>query len=199
MHSKLFAAAGIAGLMWLAPVSADAACCGQAMPDKKAAAPCCADHAMKPDAPCCADHHKAPTPEPVANDTLLEFDYTPLANVLAVLPLDNDPQLFPAPPVRQQTEIWFQRPVVVGRHILQGRYVIEHDNDRMARGEPCTHIYAYNDRKNPVVTFHCTHLERDRNGTNTAVLVSTGDSAMQKLVEFQFAGDYAAHGVPSER
>jgi len=40
--------------------------------------------------------------------------------------------------------------------------VIEHDNDRMARGEPCTHIYAYNDRTTPVATFHCTHLERDR-------------------------------------
>ena len=108
-------------------------------------------------------------------------------------------QLNPAPPVRQSTEVWFQRPVRVGRNILQGHYVIEHDNDRMARGEPCTYIYAYNDRTRPVVVFHCTHLERDRNGTNTVALVTISDGSMQKMTEFQFAGEYAAHGVPSGR
>jgi hypothetical protein len=181
MHSRLFAAAGVAAALFLAPASADASCCDQAKmhaQQKTAGAPCC-------DMPCCADHAMAVEPKEV--------------DVLAMLPLDTDVQLFPAPPVRQLTEIWFQRPVRVGRHILQGRYVIEHDNDRMARGEPCTHIYAYNDQKNPVVTFHCTHLERDRNGTNTAVLATIGDGTMQQLLEFQFAGEHAAHGVPSGR
>ena len=28
--------------------------------------------------------------------------------------LANDPQLAPAPPVRQLTEVWFHRPVLVG-------------------------------------------------------------------------------------
>ena len=76
--------------------------------------------------------------------------------------------------------------------------MIEHDNDRMARGEPCTHIYAYNDQTNPVVAFHCTHLERDRAGQNTVVL-HRRRRHMQLLQEFQFAGETAAHGVPSER
>jgi len=174
MHSKLLAAAGLAAALFLLPASADASCCDQHQ--MKAGAPCC-------DMPCCADH--AVKAEPT--------------DIELLLPLENDPQLNPAPPVRQQTEVWFQRPVMVGRFILQGRYVIEHDNDRMARGEPCTHIYAYNDRTKPVVAFHCTHLERDRNGTNTVALVTTGDGSMQKMTEFQFAGEHAAHGVPSAR
>jgi hypothetical protein len=113
--------------------------------------------------------------------------------------LAMDPQLNPAPPVRQATEVWFQRPVLVGRAILQGRYVIEHDNDRMARGEPCTHLYAYDDRSTPVATFHCTHLERDRASQNVVVLTTVPDGNMQKLTEFQFAGENFAHGYPSVR
>ena len=189
MHSKLFAAAGIAGMLLLAPAAADASCCDQAKHEMKAGAPCC-------DMPCCADHAMKAEPKDIDVLALLPLDDDPQ---LLQATLENDPQLFPAPPVRQTTEVWFQRPVRVGSHILQGRYVIEHDNDRMARGEPCTHIYAYHDRTKPVVAFHCTHLERDRNGTNTVVLVSTGDGTMQQMTEFQFAGEHAAHGVPSGR
>ena len=174
MGSRLFAVASMAVALFLAPASADASCCDQHQ--MKAGAPCC-------DMPCCAD--KAVKPE--------------AKEVVLLLPLENDPQLNPAPPVRQQTEVWFQRPVMVGRNILQGRYVIEHDNDRMARGEPCTYIYAYNDRTKPVVTFHCTHLERDPAGANTATLATMSDGSMQQLLEFQFAGEASAHGVPSVR
>ena len=110
-----------------------------------------------------------------------------------------DPQLNPAPPVRQTAEVWFQRPVLVGRAILQGHYVIEHDNDRMARGEPCTHLYAFNDQTTPIATFDCTHLERDRAAQNTVVLTTTSDGSMQRLTEFQFAGETFAHGYPSVR
>jgi hypothetical protein len=176
MHRTLVAAAGMAVALFMAPASADASCCDQAKHQMKAGAPCC-------DMPCCADHAVKAEPKEIA----------------LLIPLENDPQLNPAPPVRQQTEVWFQRPVMVGRHILQGRYVIEHDNDRMARGEPCTYIYAYEDRTKPVVAFHCTHLERDRNGTNTVALITTSDGSMQKMTEFQFAGEAAAHGVPNVR
>jgi len=176
MHFKLLAAAGVASLMLLTPAAADASCCDQTkMAGHEMKGGCC-------DMPCCAN--KAVKAEPKEIELLL--------------PLENDPQLNPAPPVRQRTEVWFQRPVRVGGYILQGRYVIEHDNDRMARGEPCTHIYAYDNQKLPVVAFHCTHLERGRAGENIAVLVSLGDG-MQKLTEFQFAGEAAAHGVPTER
>src|SRR5688500_3031391 len=110
--------------------------------------------------------------------------------------LENDPLHNPAPPSRHTAEVWFHRPVLVVRSILQGRYVIEHDNNRMARGEPCTHIYAYDDRTKPVAAFHCTHLERDRADQNLVVLYTMSDGKMQRLAEFQFAGETAAHGYP---
>jgi hypothetical protein len=135
------------------------------------------------EASCCDQMDHKTIVEPSAIDILLAMN----------------PQLNPAPPVRQATEVWFKRPVLVGRAILQGRYVIEHDNERMARGEPCTHIYAYNDRTTPVVTFHCTHLERDRAPQNVAVLATASDPNMQTLTEFQFAGETFAHGYPTGR
>lgn len=176
--NKYFALAGVAGLLFLLPGRADAAsCCDQSkgaahdmksMADMKAG--CC-------DMPCCAD--KMAKAEPSAIAMLLPAELETLA------PLAN-----------QKTEVWFQRPVRVGKVILQGRYVIEHDNDRMARGEPCTYIYAFNDRTKPVVTFHCTHLERGPVSANTVVLYPIGDGAMQGMAEFQFTGETAAHGVP---
>jgi hypothetical protein len=179
MHFKLLVAAGVTGLLLLAPVPAAAACCDQHQ--MKAGEACC-------DMPCCAA--QAVKPESTDVLSMLGWQDDPQ--------LANDPQLAPAPPVRQLTEIWFHRPALVGRHILQGRYVIEHDNDRMARGEPCTHIYAYDDQQTPVVAFHCTHLERARTDKNTVVL-ATNSEGWQVMQEFQFAGETASHGVPSGR
>jgi hypothetical protein len=103
-------------------------------------------------------------------------------------------------PVRQLVKVWFTRPTQIGHNILQGQYIIEHDTDRMARGEPCTHIYAANNRRVPVVTFHCTHLEKSSNVAPTVTIVSTGDpGGVVRLTEFQFSGETAAHGVPSVR
>jgi hypothetical protein len=166
MHLKLFAAAGVAALMLFTPARADAACCDQKMMS------CCEKEVM----PCCADKDAVQV-------------------LLALAPLQSDPQLNPATPARQLTSIWFKQPVRFGNKILQGHYVIEHDNDRMARGEPCTHIYAFDDRTTPVVTFHCTHIERGRTTENIAVLATKGDYKV--MTEFQFAGETAAHGVPT--
>jgi hypothetical protein len=174
MRFKLYAAGAVVGLFLLVPAAADASCCDQKAHAQHAQAGCC-------DMPCCKDAKGGAEPSIVE-----QF-------------LSMDPQLNPAPLVRQLAEVWFERPVLVGRSILQGRYVIEHDNDRMARGEPCTHIYAYNDRKTPVAAFHCTHLERDRADQNIVVLTATGDGSMKKLTEFQFAGETAAHGYPTVR
>ena len=161
--------AAFVGLFALMPAAADASCCDQAGHASHQAA-CC-------DKPCCN----------AAKD----------ANLVA--PMTVDPQLAPTPPIRQTAVVWFHRPVLVGRSILQGRYVIEHDNARAARGEPCTHLYAYDNRKTPVATFHCTHLERERAAENVVVLTSVLGGSMQQLTEFQFAGETASHGYPSVR
>jgi len=49
-----------------------------------------------------------------------------------------------------------------------------------------------------MATFHCTHLERERAGQNTVVLI-TMPNGWQKLTEFQFAGETASHGYPTVR
>jgi hypothetical protein len=99
----------------------------------------------------------------------------------------------------QTTVVTFRDPVLVGDRILLGRYVIEHDNDRMARGEPCTHIYAASDTRLPVVAFHCTHLTRPAATTATVFLRRTGTYPLQELLDFQFAGESSSHGVPMLR
>lgn len=99
----------------------------------------------------------------------------------------------------EQMVVTFRDPVLVGDRILMGKYVIEHDMVRMARGWPCTYIYDYDDRRLPVVAFHCTHLKRDRRAAPTVTLVSVHAAGMKRFTEFQFAGEAAGHGVPGGR
>ena len=175
MHHRFFALLGMAGFLLLAPAAADASCCDkQAHKGHESGAACC-------EMACCKDQKPAAEPDAIA------------------LLLSLDPQFNPAPPVRQLAEVWFTQPTLIGRTIVQGRYVIEHDNNRMARGEPCTHVYAYDDLTTPVAAFHCTHLERDRADQNTVTLATAADGRMKVLTEFQFAGESAAHGYPTVR
>ena len=104
------------------------------------------------------------------------------------------------PPTRQTMTVWFQRPVKIADRILFGQYVIEHDNVRMARGQPCTYIYEASDQRLPVVAFHCTHLKRTRSDHPTVWLQPLGEAnGMMAFTEFQFAGEAAGHGVPAGR
>lgn len=106
-------------------------------------------------------------------------------------------------PVREYAKVTFESPVRIADRVLMGTYLIEHDTARMARGEPCTHIYKIDDRRLPVVAFHCVHVERARNDGPTATITVLREpdltTRMFRLVEFQFAGSTAGHGVPDER
>jgi hypothetical protein len=150
------------------------------LPSPASAACCDQDHACCGTAMACCEHD--------ANTSDI--------SVLNLLPVDTD--IAPLPGARQTFEVWFMRPTWIGKAIVQGRYVIEHDYDRMARGEPCTHVYAYDNRQKPVATFHCTHLEREHSSRNTVGLITTAEG-MKRLTEFQFAGEAAAHGYPTVR
>ena len=90
----------------------------------------------------------------------------------------------------------FRDPVRVADTVLMGNYVIEHDDARMARGEPCTYIYEADHLTAPVVTFHCEHLEGMPGDTATITLGHTINPAIKTLKAFQFAGETASHGVP---
>jgi hypothetical protein len=104
-------------------------------------------------------------------------------------------------PTRELAKVLFRDPVKIGDRVLIGPYVIEHDNARMARGLPCTHIYAANDMRMPVVAFHCRHLDRKTNPKATVTLERLPDPTIRifKLVEYQFQGSADGHGVPTER
>jgi hypothetical protein len=106
-------------------------------------------------------------------------------------------------PVREYARVTFLNPVKVGQVVLMGTYVIEHDNDRMARGGPCTYIYNEGDLQRPVVTFHCLHLDRPANEGAEALVtlrrLPDPSTRIFELVEFQFAGSADSHGVPDGR
>jgi len=179
MRMKWFALIGLMSLV-TAPVAlaADATCCD------KPGMTCCTDHACG--MPCCAEHNVQADGNAI--NMLIAMDQN------AVFSLNDSD----APPV-QAVVVWFDRATWIGNRVLLGKYVIEHDTDRMARGKPCTHIYAAGDRNRlPVVAFHCTHLEGERAETDT-VVVRTQQDGSRKLLSFQFAGDSAGHGVPAAR
>lgn len=179
MHSRTLASIGLAGLMFASPaLAADASCCQEMKADQA----CC-------DMPCCQDHK---VPVVTAGADLLTDPF--------FLAFQTEPPVPPAEtaPARLATVVWFNQPVRIGNNLLQGRYVIEHDNDRMAAGGPCTYIYTWEDQVVPVVAFHCVHL--DRPGVDkTTVVLSTGSDGFKRLVEFQFPGDAGGHGMPTVR
>lgn len=105
--------------------------------------------------------------------------------------------LLPPAAARQTAVVWFKNPVQVGDSILLGKYIIEHDDDRMAKGLPCTHIYAAAKPQVPVVKFHCVHLESTASDRDLVTLNPTGDASIpSRFASFQFAGETAAHGFP---
>ncbi len=116
-------------------------------------------------------------------------------------------------PTRQWAIVNFARTTQVAGYALNaGQYLIAHDFDKMDRGEPCTSIYSFGESgtgiQKEVVAFHC--IPRDRpvaDQTRLAMDTVPGDTAgctfswgwnMDKLTEYQFAGDTEGHGVPEE-
>src|SRR5579872_7134194 len=68
-----------------------------------------------------------------------------------------------AGPRYQSAIVSFEHPTWVTNQLLVGTYVIVHDEDKMARGEPCTTIYRVGSSRNPleeVVSFHCIPRKR---------------------------------------
>jgi hypothetical protein len=120
----------------------------------------------------------------------------------AIMLLDAAPAVArqPEPRLRETMTVWFTKPVLVGDRVLLGKYVIEHSNSRVARGRPCTYIYAASDMRLPVVAFHCTHLNRPMRMQSTVIVRPLGEpNGMARLMEFQFAGERGAHGAPVSR
>lgn len=167
-----------------------AACCQKADKHQHDGQMACCQNGKECDMPCCAD---GACEMPCCNDKaeigVIEMFFS--MDGQKIVPGD-----VAAPSSTQTASVFFRRPVWFGETVLMGRYIIEHDTDRQARGEPCTHIYAASDTSTPVVTFHCTHLDATVADTAVVVLQSNPDGS-QKFLQFQFRGEGAAHGYPT--
>ncbi|MBI3941018.1 MAG: hypothetical protein HY315_09300 [Acidobacteria bacterium] len=98
---------------------------------------------------------------------------------------------------REVAHVEFKEQVVLLGTILQGKYVIVHDEDRMLQGEPCTYLFKGSvDRPDKlVVSFRCQPVAREK-AQHFTVLTSRVDEAMQRVQEIQFAGSTTGHRVP---
>lgn len=91
----------------------------------------------------------------------------------------------------------FPQPVSVQGVVLKGKYLFVHDEAAMNRGDACTYIYKgeVEARDKLVTSFHCIHVERAK--ANNFIWRSRETApGILELVDFQFSGETAAHGVP---
>jgi hypothetical protein len=103
-----------------------------------------------------------------------------------------------AVPTRRSAVVRFLRPTIVAGSFVIGTVVIEHDDAKMARGEPCTTIYRYksdNELGDPLVSFMCLPQDRPLATKFEATLIQNV-SWPDKLIEYQIAGEHEGHGVP---
>ena len=91
----------------------------------------------------------------------------------------------------------FTSPVSVHGVVLKGKYLFVHDETAMNRGDACTFIYKGEAEvlDQLVTSFHCIHVERAK--VKNFILRSRETApGIVELVEFQFSGETASHGVP---
>ena len=90
----------------------------------------------------------------------------------------------------------FPKPVIVQGVVLKGQYLFVHDDAAMSRGDACTFIYkgVAEVPANLVTSFHCIHIERAK--VKSFAWRTRETAAGMELVDFQFVGEKAAHGVP---
>jgi hypothetical protein len=91
----------------------------------------------------------------------------------------------------------FPGPVTVQGVVLKGKYLFVHDDAAMNRGEACTYIYKGTAEVSDklVASFHCIHIERAK-AKNFIWRTRETAPGIVELLDFQFSGETAAHGVP---
>ena len=92
----------------------------------------------------------------------------------------------------------FSDPLSVRGHFLMGSYLVVHDDERMAKGEPCTSIYQFDrstGKRALEVEFMCEPIQKEV-CDKTTFSVKRDNAGINQLTEYQFAGDSEAHGVP---
>lgn len=104
-------------------------------------------------------------------------------------------------PWRQWAAVYLSEPTLIGSTIVQGPVLFVHDEGKMARGEPCTTVQLFNPGEGPaetIASFHC--IPRPARAPNRFRIKTRPNTELGYgcvLVEYQFAGDREAHGVPT--
>jgi hypothetical protein len=102
---------------------------------------------------------------------------------------------------RQSAVVWLKEPTLILSTIVQGPVIFTHDDDKMARGKPCTTVYLWEPGKGrgeEVASFRCIPTARKAAAkftVRTEPNLELGFGCI--LTEYQFAGDTEGHGVPS--
>ena len=104
-----------------------------------------------------------------------------------------------AAPRRESAIVEFAETVKLQGVLLRGQYLIVHDEERMARGEPCTYVYSgkQEDKAKLAAAFHCIHVDRSK--TETFKVTFSRHSTpyeVPEVKEIQFAGSKDGHQVP---
>ncbi|HSE96752.1 MAG TPA: hypothetical protein VLD57_00690 [Blastocatellia bacterium] len=109
-------------------------------------------------------------------------------------------QSFALPPEKETAIVDLSDKTLILDKVLQGKYLFEHDDDRMARGEACMYIYAFADGKagELVASFHCIPVERKPVKTFVMSVATSKTPDVYKLTEVQFAGSPKGHIVPEK-
>ena len=102
---------------------------------------------------------------------------------------------------RQSAIVWLKEPTLIVSTIIQGPVIFTHDDNKMAKGEPCTTVYLWEPGKGrgeEVASFYCIPSARKaapKFTLRTEPNLKLGFGCI--LTEYQFAGDTEGHGVPS--
>jgi hypothetical protein len=100
---------------------------------------------------------------------------------------------------RESAVVEFAETVKLQGVLLRGEYLIVHDEERMARGEPCTYIYRgkHQDETRLAAAFHCIHVDRERaNALKITFSRHSTPYEVAEITEIQFAGSKDGHKVP---
>lgn len=98
------------------------------------------------------------------------------------------------------TLVNFVHPVTVQGRVIMGPVMILHDDEKMAKGEPCTTFYRFDTSRGPaeeLVSFHCKPVQRSLT-ESTKLTLAAGPDTCKRLVEYQIAGETEAHGIPTK-
>jgi len=102
---------------------------------------------------------------------------------------------------KQWSVVTFNETIRVAGRFVYGPVLIVHDNQKMAKGEPCTTFYRFDPARGPreeLLSFHCRPVQRDVAAVHTLVLADAPEGGCRRLIEYQIAGDSEAHGVPEK-